>query len=86
MNTDDGAEIWVEGERVGVAPMDAFSIPIGTREVVVRHPQLGERRVTVIVRAGRVNEVAVAFGTPTTANPYPLPSLAAPGPTLHGSK
>ena len=55
--TADGAEIWIEGQRVGVAPMSAVSVPIGTREVVVKSPEFGERRGTLEVRYGQVSEI-----------------------------
>jgi hypothetical protein len=49
VNTVAGAEILIEGERVGTAPIAPVTVPIGTREVIVRHPQLGERRQSVEV-------------------------------------
>jgi serine/threonine-protein kinase len=55
--TADGAEIWIEGERIGVAPMSAVSVPIGTREVVVKSPEFGERRSALEVRFGQVSEI-----------------------------
>jgi PEGA domain len=44
-----GAEVWVDGERAGETPMDDLHVPVGTREIVIKHPQLGEQRVTVTV-------------------------------------
>jgi len=46
-----GTEIVIDGELKGTAPVDAISVPIGTREVVLRHPQIGQRRVVVTVGA-----------------------------------
>jgi CheY-like chemotaxis protein len=48
-----GSEIWIEGERVGEAPMQNVRVAIGTREVVVKHPSFGERREVVEVMADR---------------------------------
>ena len=45
------AEVFVDGHSVGVTPLGALSMPIGSHEVVWRHPQLGERRRTVVVGA-----------------------------------
>jgi hypothetical protein len=59
VDTEEGAEVWIEGRRAGTAPFDAVEVPIGTREVVVRHPDLGERRAAVEVRYGEVAEVSV---------------------------
>jgi hypothetical protein len=62
-----GTEVWVEGERIGTMPLGDVSVPIGTREVVFRHPQLGERRQAVEVLVGTPADVAIPFGTPTAA-------------------
>jgi hypothetical protein len=43
------AEVWVGGERVGETPIANLSRPIGTHNVILRHPQFGERRATVTV-------------------------------------
>lgn len=61
IETEPGAEITVEGEPAGVAPAGVLRVPLGTREVLVRHPDLGERREVVEVRYGVTNELRVAF-------------------------
>ena len=43
------AEILVDGERVGTAPLGPIQVAVGTREILMRHPTLGERRQTVSV-------------------------------------
>ncbi len=53
IETSPGAEIWIEGERVGEAPLSDVPVAIGTREVVVRHADRRERRQPVEVRRGR---------------------------------
>jgi hypothetical protein len=45
-----GAEVLVDGGVVGRAPFVEVDVPLGTREVVVRHPELGVRRATVEIR------------------------------------
>jgi hypothetical protein len=45
------AEVWIDGEAVGTTPLANLSVPIGSREVVWRHPDLGERRRVVAVTA-----------------------------------
>jgi len=45
------AEVFVDGRSVGVTPLGSVSVPVGTHEVVWRHPQLGEKRRTVVVGA-----------------------------------
>ena len=52
INAQPWAEVWVDGQRIGETPIGNLSRPIGQHEVVLRHPELGERRqvVTVTVR------------------------------------
>jgi hypothetical protein len=52
-----GTEVWVEGEPVGQAPLGELQVPIGTREIVARHAEFGERRKTVEVRYGQTTEI-----------------------------
>jgi hypothetical protein len=57
------AEVWVDGVRVGDAPVVNLPVDIGTREVVLRSPDRGERRVTVTATVAPVH-VAVDFAAP----------------------
>jgi hypothetical protein len=43
------AEVWIDNQRAGETPIGNVQAPIGTREIVFRHPELGERRTTVLV-------------------------------------
>jgi hypothetical protein len=43
--------VWVNGHALGTTPFANLSMPIGTHEVIWRHPQLGERRQTVVLTA-----------------------------------
>ena len=43
------AEVWVDGSRVGETPIGNYLVSVGGHEIVFRHPELGERRRTVIV-------------------------------------
>jgi hypothetical protein len=43
------AEVSIDGERVGETPIGNVSLPIGTHDVVFRHPELGEQRHKVHV-------------------------------------
>jgi PEGA domain-containing protein len=49
LNAIPWAEVFVDGERVGETPIANLSRRIGSHEVVFRHPQLGERRETIVV-------------------------------------
>jgi hypothetical protein len=61
VKTVPGAEIFVDGARQGSAPLGAFPASVGSREVLVRHVDLGERRTTVDVTPGDPVELNVLF-------------------------
>ena len=46
-----GAKVWVEGQLVGETPLPEITAEVGSREVVILHPEAGEVRQTVIVDA-----------------------------------
>jgi hypothetical protein len=58
------AEVFVDGERVGETPLANILVTIGTREVVFRHPELGEHRRTVTVTQGDVLHVNTDLSQP----------------------
>jgi hypothetical protein len=49
INAVPWADVWIDGERIGETPIGNLQARIGSREVVFRHPELGERRTTVMV-------------------------------------
>lgn len=49
INAQPWAEVWVDGQRIGETPIGNLARPIGSHEVVLRHPELGERRENVTV-------------------------------------
>lgn len=59
VNAIPWAEVLVDGNRVGETPIGNITVPIGTHEVVFRHPDLGERRMTVTVTTGEPVKVGV---------------------------
>jgi len=61
VNASPWAEVFVDGRSVGVTPLGALSLPIGTHELIWRHPQLGERRRTVVVGALTAARVTMDF-------------------------
>ena len=80
-----GGEVWVEGEHVGTLPLGDISVPLGTREVLVRHPLFGERRQTVEVTYGAPTQVSMlqqesAPGSPQDAASKLAPLSVAPAP------
>jgi hypothetical protein len=61
INAKPWAEAWVDGERVGDTPIGTLMRTIGRHEVVLRHPELGERRVPVVVTMSAPARVSVDF-------------------------
>jgi hypothetical protein len=59
INAMPWAEVWVGGRSLGETPIGNVSLPLGSHELVFRHPQLGERRTTVVVRAGSPIRVGI---------------------------
>jgi hypothetical protein len=49
INAVPWAEVWIDGERIGETPIGNLQVRIGNREIVFRHPELGERRTTAMV-------------------------------------
>ena len=59
INAQPWATVWVDGSTIGETPIGNFALPIGSHEVVLRHPELGERRQTVVVGVGPPTRVGV---------------------------
>ena len=49
INAVPWAEVWIDGEQIGETPIGNLQTRIGSREIVFRHPELGERRTTAMV-------------------------------------
>ena len=45
------AAVSLDGKDLGSTPLANLDVPLGSHEVVLRHPQLGERRQTILVTA-----------------------------------
>jgi len=61
VNAAPWAEVWIDGRKVGETPLGNLEIPIGEHELLFRHPDLGERRQRVVVRAHTVTRVSTTF-------------------------
>ena len=59
INAQPWATVWVDGTAIGETPIGNYSLPIGSHEVVLRHPEFGERRQTVVVGVGAPARVGV---------------------------
>lgn len=61
VNAVPWAEVFINGRSLGQTPLSRVSLPIGTHEIVFRHPTFGERRVATTIRAGAVARASVDF-------------------------
>jgi hypothetical protein len=61
VNAEPWAEVWIDNQPMGETPLANLEIPLGEHEVVFRHPELGERRQNVIVRADSVTRTSTTF-------------------------
>jgi cation transport regulator ChaB len=59
LNAQPWAEVWVNGKPLGETPIGSVTVPIGTHEVVFRHPDLGEQVVRATVTAKAPARVTV---------------------------
>jgi len=62
VNAQPWAQVWVDQNAVGETPIANLAVPIGQHEITFRHPQLGERKETVLVRADGVTRLSTTFG------------------------
>jgi serine/threonine-protein kinase len=61
INAVPWAEVTINGTPAGQTPLANLSLPIGTHEVVFRHPQFGERKQTVVVKVDGLTRVSQSF-------------------------
>jgi hypothetical protein len=64
VNAKPWAEVWVDGRKAGDTPLANLQLPLGTRELVLRHPQYGERRVTVTVKGNAPTALSIDMDRP----------------------
>ena len=57
INAVPWAEVTIDGNAAGETPLANLSLPIGSHEIVFKHPQFGEQRQTVLVKAEGVTRV-----------------------------
>ena len=61
VNAQPWANFSIDGQAKGETPQANLSVPVGEHEIVFRHPDLGEKRVTVVVRADQPARASVSF-------------------------
>jgi hypothetical protein len=59
INAAPWAEVFIDGTRAGETPLGNILQTLGPHEVVFRHPQLGERRVSTIVTLKETNRISI---------------------------
>ena len=59
LNAAPWAQVWVDGQALGATPIGDFKTTIGSHEVIFRHPQLGERRLTALLTLKEPARVAI---------------------------
>ncbi len=59
VNARPWADVTIDGNALGQTPISNASVTVGTHELLFRHPQLGERRHTVVVTGKGPQRVAV---------------------------
>jgi len=74
--TTPGSDVWIEGERIGTAPLEPIHVPIGTREIMVRDSAGAEKRQVVEVKLGEAVEVSLTPETVTSDSSPATPRLA----------
>jgi hypothetical protein len=67
INATPWAEVTIDGRPAGETPLANLALPIGVHEIVFRHPQLGERRQTVVLKTGPLLRVTETFQAPVSS-------------------
>ena len=61
INAQPWAQVWIDGNLVGETPLANVPVAAGEHEITFRHPQLGERRETTIVKSGVQTRVSATL-------------------------
>ena len=61
INAQPWAQVWIDGNLVGETPLANLTVAAGEHEIIFRHPQLGERRETTIVKSGVQTRVSATL-------------------------
>ena len=64
LNAIPWAEVWIDGKKAGETPLANLQVPLGTHEIVFKHPQFGERRMTTTIRANAPIALSVDLTKP----------------------
>jgi hypothetical protein len=61
VNAVPWAEVLIDGNDMGQTPLANLPVAIGQHELVFRHPQLGEQKQTIVVKATTPTRISVTF-------------------------
>ena len=64
INAVPWAEVWIDGVRVGETPIGNHMVTLGNHEILLRHPQFGERRQVATVGLKSPARVSVDLRKP----------------------
>jgi hypothetical protein len=64
INAVPWAEVWVDGQRAGETPIAKLPMLLGTHDIVFKHPQHPERRLTTTIKASSPAALSVDFSKP----------------------
>jgi PEGA domain-containing protein len=59
VNAVPWAQVWIDGQPFGETPLGNVMQTIGSHQLIFRHPELGERRVTAVVTLNQTARVAI---------------------------
>jgi hypothetical protein len=58
------AKVLIDGREVGDTPLTQIALTIGLHEVILRHPDFPDRRVSAYIKVGAPSKVSVDLSTP----------------------
>jgi hypothetical protein len=64
INAIPWAEVFVDGTRLGETPLANAQVPLGTREILFKHPEHGERKMTMTIGVSSPGQISVDFTQP----------------------
>jgi len=59
VNATPWAEVWVDGVPAGATPIGNLEVAPGPHTILLRHPRLGERRISTLVKVNEPQRLAV---------------------------
>jgi hypothetical protein len=59
VNAQPWADVWIDGRPLGSTPLGNIDVPVGSHEIRLRHPALGEALRRILVTASEPARVSV---------------------------